>query len=118
MKDCNDSEKSSDDILYFHMVSILDERLHVLRYTVEEYNYYTSDIPHDQIEDTEENRYRWNRYKLAISNVEIDIDDEYSYHYHLYPELSDTTNNLVMICDVCMKSLAKTKYQVFNINSY
>ena len=109
MNDCNELEKSSDDILYFHMVSILDERLEILRYTQEEYNHYTSDIPHDQIEDTEENRYRWERYKLSIAIVEKQIDEQRSYFYHLYNELYDIENDLVLICDVCMKSLSKHK---------
>jgi hypothetical protein len=104
------------NILSFQNVSLLDEVFLPIRYSAQSEERYNALIPPAHIANTEINRQRWQRYKLAISQVFV---VEGGFRLHLDQELCDLTNWTANICNICMKDLRARKIPKISIaNQY
>jgi hypothetical protein len=95
----------------FIEISLRDDVIRKLYYTEDQNNQYNRDVP-SHIEDNEDNRKRWERYKKVISNIEEEINDK-MIRIHLYPELcykvKDKEGTYTSICEHCLGILKKNK---------
>jgi hypothetical protein len=63
------------------------------------------------IEDTEDNRIKWIRYRAVISVYEIVTDSEEIIWLYLYPAFC--LNNKVSICNRCSTNFKRMRAQIF-----